>query len=555
MLPIGVEDFEKLIKENYYYVDKTGLIIDLLKNRGEANLFTRPRRFGKSLNMKMLEAFFSPATDKSVFDGLKVSEEKELCDKYMGKFPVIALSFSEINAADYDDAYNSTVLLIRDAAYKIYNEVLHSEKITSKDRDDLLDLSKSDIPESLLCRSLLIMSGILERHYGRKTVILIDEYDVPLAKAYEHGYYERMVIMIRKLFQCALKGNSSLFFAVLSGCLRISKESIFTGLNNLKVHSVFSARFDEYFGFTDNEVRDILKYYGLSEKYDVVKEWYDGYKIGRKNVYCPWDVVNYCDDQIADPALSPKNYWLNTSSNSAVRRFIERTTNTTVKREIERLINGESVEKTIREDLTYQDMYSSTDNIWSLLYMTGYLTQQGKSDGNLLRLVIPNREIRSIFALHIMEFFKESVSKDGVSLGNFCDALQKGDAAGAENSFNSYLRRTISLRDTFVRKNTKENFYHGILIGILGLKEDWDVSSNAELGDGYADIFVSIGDYETAVLIEVKYAEDGDLEGACRRAVEQIKQKRYADELDEYSHVLKYAIACCRKKCMVMLCV
>ena len=555
MLPVGVEDFEKLIKENYYYVDKTGLIIDLLKNRGEANLFTRPRRFGKSLNMKMLEAFFSPVTDKSVFDGLKVSGEKELCDTYMGKIPVISLSLSGIEASDYNEAYRSVVLIINGTALKVYDVVKNSEKVLSEEKQILTALIKEDVSESLLSRSVCIMSRVLEKHYGHKVIVLIDEYDVPLAKAHERGYYDSMVLLIKKLLGQTLKGNDSLFFAVLTGCLRITKESIFTGLNNLKVLSISDTRFDEYFGFTDLEVRDILEYYGLSEKYDAVKEWYDGYRIGKKNIYCPWDVVNYCDDLIADPELPPKNYWLNTSGNSVVRRFIEQTTNTTIKREIERLINGEYVEKTIREDLTYQDMYSSTDNIWSLLYMTGYLTQQGKSDGNLLRLVIPNREIRSIFALQIMEFFKESVSKDGVSLGKFCDALQKGDAAGAENSFNIYLRRTISLRDTFVRKSTKENFYHGILIGILGLKEDWDVSSNAELGDGYADIFVSIGDYETAILIEIKYAEDGDLEGACRRAAEQIKQKRYADELDEYSHVLKYAIACCRKRCMVMLCV
>ena len=553
-LPIGIENFEELQKEEFYYVDKTNLIRDLLMQWSKVNLFTRPRRFGKSLNMSMLKYFFEPGGDKEIFKKLAISGETEICEKYMGKFPVVSISLKGINGESYEKACAMAVQVIQSEARR-FQYLLESERLTAYEKKVFASLLQADMGEDLLCSSLKIMSELLEKHHGCKVILLIDEYDVPLAKAFERGYYDQMVIFIRNMFEYALKTNDSLKFAVLTGCMRISKESIFTGLNNIKVLSVADVQFDEYFGFTDQEVKDMLDYYGFSDRYDEVKEWYDGYQFGNVGVYCPWDVINYCDTLKADPDAQPRNYWLNTSSNEAVRRFIRESDHAATRREIEKLVAGEAITKEIHQELTYKDMYDSIDNLWSVLFTTGYLTQRGKSDGDNFRLVIPNVEIRKIFTSQIMELFKESVPKNGEALRNFCQALRNGDAKSVENLLGEYLRKTISIRDTFVKRQMKENFYHGILIGILGFEDTWSVSSNKESGDGYSDILVETDDGETGIILELKYAEDGKLDESCLEALRQINLRRYEEELlDEgVEHILKYGIAFYKKRCRVML--
>ena len=553
-LPIGIENFEELQKEEFYYVDKTNLIRDLLMQWSKVNLFTRPRRFGKSLNMSMLKYFFEPGGDKEIFKKLAISGETEICEKYMGKFPVVSISLKGINGESYEKACAMAVQVIQSEARR-FQYLLESERLTAYEKKVFASLLQADMGEDLLCSSLKIMSELLEKHHGCKVILLIDEYDVPLAKAFERGYYDQMVIFIRNMFEYALKTNDSLKFAVLTGCMRISKESIFTGLNNIKVLSVADVQFDEYFGFTDQEVKDMLDYYGFSNRYDEVKEWYDGYQFGNVGVYCPWDVINYCDTLKADPDAQPRNYWLNTSSNEAVRRFIRESDHAATRREIENLVAGEAITKEIHQELTYKDMYDSIDNLWSVLFTTGYLTQRGKPDGDNFRLVIPNVEIRKIFTSQIMELFKESVPKNGEALRNFCQALRNGDAKSVERLLGEYLRKTISIRDTFVKRQMKENFYHGILIGILGFADTWSVSSNKESGDGYSDILVETDDGETGIILELKYAEDGKLDESCREALRQINLRRYEEELlDEgVEHILKYGIAFYKKRCRVML--
>ena len=553
-LPIGIENFEELQKEEFYYVDKTNLIRDLLMQWSKVNLFTRPRRFGKSLNMSMLKYFFEPGGDKEIFKKLAISGETEICEKYMGKFPVVSISLKGINGESYEKACAMAVQVIQSEARR-FQYLLESERLTAYEKKVFASLLRADMGEDLLCSSLKIMSELLEKHHGCKVILLIDEYDVPLAKAFERGYYDQMVIFIRNMFEYALKTNDSLKFAVLTGCMRISKESIFTGLNNIKVLSVADVQFDEYFGFTDQEVKDMLDYYGFSDRYDEVKEWYDGYQFGNVGVYCPWDVINYCDTLKADPDAQPRNYWLNTSSNEAVRRFIRESDHAATRREIENLVAGEAITKEIHQELTYKDMYDSIDNLWSVLFTTGYLTQRGKPDGDNFRLVIPNVEIRKIFTSQIMELFKESVPKNGEALRNFCRALRNGDAKSVERLLGEYLRKTISIRDTFVKRQMKENFYHGILIGILGFADTWSVSSNKEFGDGYSDILVETDDGETGIILELKYAEDGKLDESCREALRQINLRRYEEELlDEgVEHILKYGIAFYKKRCRVML--
>ena len=553
-LPIGIENFEELQKEEFYYVDKTNLIRDLLMQWSKVNLFTRPRRFGKSLNMSMLKYFFEPGGDKEIFKKLAISGETEICEKYMGKFPVVSISLKGINGESYEKACAMAVQVIQSEARR-FQYLLESERLTAYEKKVFASLLQADMGEDLLCSSLKIMSELLEKHHGCKVILLIDEYDVPLAKAFERGYYDQMVIFIRNMFEYALKTNDSLKFAVLTGCMRISKESIFTGLNNIKVLSVADVQFDEYFGFTDQEVKDMLDYYGFSDRYDEVKEWYDGYQFGNVGVYCPWDVINYCDTLKADPDAQPRNYWLNTSSNEAVRIFIRESDHAATRREIENLVAGEAITKEIHQELTYKDMYDSIDNLWSVLFTTGYLTQRGKPDGDNFRLVIPNVEIRKIFTSQIMELFKESVPKNGEALRNFCQALRNGDAKSVERLLGEYLRKTISIRDTFVKRQMKENFYHGILIGILGFADTWSVSSNKESGDGYSDILVETDDGETGIILELKYAEDGKLDESCREALRQINLRRYEEELlDEgVEHILKYGIAFYKKRCRVML--
>ncbi len=553
-LPIGIENFEELRKEDFYYIDKTGLIAELLRNWGAVNLFTRPRRFGKTLNMSMLEHFFSLNGDKRIFDGLDISRETALCQEHMGKYPVISVSLKGIDARNYEIAYQMAAQVIIEAAAKHYF-LLESEKLNEHDKAAYRDLLDKDMNEGTLGSSLRQLSGMLEKHYGIKVILLIDEYDVPLAKAHANGYYDQMISLIRGLLGEALKTNSSLKLAVLTGCLRISKESIFTGLNNLKVRSVTDVRFDEYFGFTNAEVRALLEYYGYPDCYEIAKKWYDGYHFGNVDVYCPWDVLNYCDSLLDDKDAQPENYWINTSSNDAVRRFIEESANATTKREIERLVAGEVITKEIRQELTYAEIYQSIDNIWSLLFTTGYLTQRGKAEGRQMKLAIPNLEIRDIYVTQIMEFFKENVREDGEMLNRFCDALQNEDAENVEKIFTEYLRRTISIRDTAVRTDMKESFYHGVLLGILGVKNRWGVSSNREMGEGYADILAEPDTGDMGIIIEVKYAHDGDLEGACKEALKQIEYTKYEDDLEDdgVENILKYGIACYKKRCRVML--
>lgn len=552
-LPIGIDNFEKLRSENFYYIDKTGLIKELLQDWGEVNLFTRPRRFGKSLNMSMLETFFSIDGEKSIFDGLKISEEEELCQEYRGKYPVISISLKGIDARNYETAFQMAVQLINEVASGFYF-LLQSEKLNEYDKEEYQKLLKDNMNEAALGVSLKKLSGMLEKHFDKKVILLVDEYDVPLSKAYDHDYYEPMISLLRNLLGQALKTNNSLKFAVLTGCLRISRESIFTGLNNLRILSVADTEFEEYFGFTDKEVRELLKYYDCEENYELVKKWYDGYQFGNLEVYCPWDVICYCAKLRNDQTIQPQNYWMNTSNNDAVKRFIQCSENAVTKREIESLIEGEFIEKEIHQELTYPEMYQSVENIWSLLFMTGYLTQRGKADGRRMKLVIPNLEIRDIFVTQIMKFFEETVQQDGDTLNRFCHALQNADVENVEKIFGDYLKKTISIRDTFVKKDIKENFYHGVLLGILGVKTSWGVSSNREAGDGYADILVEPDNGELGIVIEVKYAEDGNLEGACREALEQIEGMRYDESLyDEgIRTILKYGIACYKKRCKVM---
>ena len=552
-LPIGIENFEQIIKDDFYYVDKTGLISELLRNWGMVNLFTRPRRFGKSLNMSMLEHFFSVEGDKSIFDGLKISKDKKLCEEYMGKHPVISISLKGINAASYEAAFELTVKTIKGAVQKA-GFLKMSDKLGEDEKKEYRAILDENMSEATLFWSLKNLSELLEKHYETKVILLIDEYDVPLAKAFENGYYDKMVFLIRNLLEQTLKTNNSLKFAVMTGCMRISKESIFTGLNNLKVLSITDERFDEYFGFTEEDVKEMLRYYDREDHYEEMRNWYDGYRFGSTDVYCPWDVLNHCDKIKENAAAFPENYWVHTSSNEAVKKIIQMSGNITTKREIERLLAGEEIVKEIRQELTYQEMYQSVENIWSLLFMTGYLTQRQRLDASHYKLAIPNLEVRDIFKTQIMEYFKEGVAKDGDTLKQLCDALKGGDAEKVERLFEGYLKKTISIRDTFVEKSLKENFYHGILLGILGVKEDWGVFSNRETGDGYSDIMIETEDSEMGIIIEIKYAGDGNLLNACEKALKQVEETKYEETLLEngVEKILKYGIACYMKHCKVM---
>ena len=560
-LPIGVDEFDKIRRCGFYYVEKTDMISDLLHNWGKVNLFTRPRRFGKSLNMSMLRHFFQLGCDKTLFEGLKIAEEKELCEEYMGKYPVIFISLKAVSARDYKNARAMLCAMIGYEAMK-YQFLTESEKLSEDDKKlyrQLITLDESGegtfyMSDATLTNSLWILSGLLKKHYGKDVIILIDEYDVPLDKAYQQGYYDEMVNLLRNLFIQALKSNENLHFAVLTGCMRISKESFFTGLNNLRILSVTNVQFDEYFGFTDKEVRQMLKYYGLSEHYETVKAWYDGYRFGEVNVYCPWDVINYCDELCASVSASPKSYWSNTSSNELIRTLLQKAKKTT-KREIEELIAGESVRKRIRQELTYSELDTTIDNLWSVLFTTGYLTQNGNPEEDVYDLVIPNLEIRSIFVKQIREWFDEETVRDGGVLNAFCLAFKEGDAQTIEKMFQAYLMKTISIRDTNVQKNRKESFYHGILLGLLSHMEEWDVSSNAETGEGYSDILVEIENEKVGIVIEVKYAENNAMEAACNAALKQIECKKYEQKLlmDGAKKVFKYGIACYKKQCKVEL--
>ncbi len=555
-LPIGIENFEKLRQEDFYYIDKTRLIEQLLTRWGEVNLFTRPRRFGKSLNMSMLQSFFEIGKDKTLFDGLRISDNQELCEEYQGKFPVVSVSLKGINGATYEEARRFLIKTINEEARRL-SVLSDSTELDETDHELLTQLKKKEMTNDSLVYSIRELTELLEKHYGSKVIVLIDEYDVPLAKANENGYYDEMVLLIRNLFENALKTNSSLKFAVLTGCLRIAKESIFTGLNNFKVYSITDKSFDETFGFTDEEVKELLRYYGQEKYYETVKEWYDGYRFGNVDVYCPWDVINFCSDHLADPGLEPKNYWANTSGNSVISHFIDSVgkPQKLTRMELEQLVNGGIVQKEINSELTYKELYSSIDNLWSTLFMTGYLTQRGEPSGNRYNLVIPNREIRNIITNHILKMFKENVKDDGKTVSDLCDALLNQNPEKVELIFTEYMKKTISIRDTFARKPTKENFYHGLLLGILGFKENWSVMSNRESGDGFGDILIRIEDEDVGIVIEVKYADDGNLQGECEKALQQIIDIRYTEALEQEGihTIIKYGIACYRKKCKVLM--
>ena len=555
-LPIGIENFEEMRREDFYYVDKSHVIEQLLTQWGKVNLFTRPRRFGKSLNMSMLQSFFEIGKDKTLFDGLRISDNQELCEKYQGKFPVVSVSLKGINGATYEEARRFLIKTINEEARRL-SVLSDSTELDGIDHELLTQLKKKEMTNDSLVYSIRELTELLEKHYGRKVIVLIDEYDVPLAKANENGYYDEMVFLIRNLFENALKTNSSLKFAVLTGCLRIAKESIFTGLNNFKVYSITDKSFDETFGFTDAEVKELLRYYGQEKYYETVKEWYDGYRFGNVDVYCPWDVINFCSDHLADPGLEPKNYWANTSGNSVISHFIDSVgkPQKLTRMELEQLVNGGIVQKEINSELTYKELYSSIDNLWSTLFMTGYLTQRGEPSGNRYNLVIPNREIRNIITNHILKMFKENVKDDGKTVSDLCDALLNKNPEKVELIFTEYMKKTISIRDTFARKPTKENFYHGLLLGILGFKENWSVMSNRESGDGFGDILIRIEDEDVGIVIEVKYADDGNLQGECEKALQQIIDIRYTEALEQEGihTIIKYGIACYRKKCKVLM--
>ncbi len=564
---MGIENFERIRKEGFYYIDKTGLIKDLLENPAYVNLFTRPRRFGKTLNMSMLKCFFEmgmTSDNSTIFDGLEISEEKELCEAYMGKFPVISITLKGATGGNFEEAKVMLRRIIGVEAMR-FRFLLQSDRLDDTERSQYGALVNTDqtgtftMSDDLLKDSLRIMSQLLKKHYGQDTVLLIDEYDVPLDKAYQSGYYDSMVELIRSLFGSALKTNDSLKFAVLTGCLRISRESIFTGLNNFKVYTVKDVRYKEYFGFTDAEIRQMLEYYGVSDQYHAVKEWYDGYLFGNLGIYCPWDVINYCGDLRDGSATKPQNYWVNTSSNDIIRRFLVKADAVT-RDEIELLINGGCVKKMIHQELTYRDLDSDIDNLWSILYTTGYLTQAeedidvDEDEEELSALVIPNREIHWIYVQQIRKWFKEEARKDTQKLENFCRAFEENETAVIEKEFTSYLRKTISIRDTGVRKDMKENFYHGILLGLFGNMDGWKVRSNAESGDGYCDISVEVEDRDIGLVIELKYAENAAFDDACKEALEQIRSRNYEEVLldDGMKTIYRYGIACYKKRCKVV---
>ena len=569
-LPAGIENFREIRTGGFYYVDKTGLIKTLLENPGKVNLFTRPRRFGKTLNMSMLKYFFEAGSDiipfdnvmpfnnGTLFDGLEISKEKELCEEYMGKFPVISITLKGATGESFEDAKVMLRRIIGKEAMR-FRFLLESDRIDDAERSQyeaLVSMDKTGaftMSDELLKDSLQTLSQLLQRHYGQSVIMLIDEYDVPLDKAYQSGYYDSMVELVRILFGNAFKTNDSLKFAVLTGCLRISRESIFTGLNNFNVYTVKDVQYHEYFGFLDREVQNLLEYYGFMEKYDAIKKWYDGYRFGKLEVYCPWDVVSYCHALRMEPSTEPQNYWVNTSSNDIIRRFLSRA-KTADRNDIEQLINGNSIKKIIHQELTYRDLDSDTDNLWSILFTTGYLTQRSVQTGELTELVIPNREIQWIFIRQIREWFKWETEKNTEKLEDFCRAFLENDTASIEEGFNAYLKKTISIRDTNVRKELKENFYHGILLGLFGNMDGWDVQSNAESGDGYSDISIEIEEQETGIVIELKYAENASFDTACREAMKQINDRNYVEKLvdDGMTTIRKYGIACYKRRCKVI---
>ena len=556
-LPVGIENFEEIRKNRFYYIDKTRFIEQLVTAGGKVTLFTRPRRFGKTLNMSMLRCFFEIGADASLFEGLYIAENRVLCKEHMGKYPVIFLSLKSVEGRTFEDAGYRMMELIGMEAER-FGFLAESEYLSENERNRYkamvsLHNGANAMDEKILISSLRILSQLLYKHFGQKAVILIDEYDVPLDKAFQNGYYHEMVSLIRGLFGMALKTNDSLAFSVLTGCLRITKESIFTGLNNFKVLSILDVRFDEQFGFTDHEVRKILEDYNLESHLKETKEWYDGYHFGKADIYCPWDVINYVDQLRYDETADPQDFWSNSSGNAIVRRFIDKA-DVSTKNEIEHLIAGEQIEKEIVPELTYDEVDKNLENLWSVLFTTGYLTHNGRTESGKYRLVIPNREIRNLFIKKIREWFADVTRNDGKVLEELCSAFVNKDVDKIEQIFGDYLWNTISIRDTAVAKERKENFYHGILLGLLGYRSNWLIWSNAESGIGYSDILIEVPTNRTGIVIEVKYADDGDLDAACEEALEQIEKKDYVAKLkqDGMKNFIRYGVACFKKMCKVV---
>ncbi|MCI9250357.1 MAG: AAA family ATPase [Lachnospiraceae bacterium] len=560
-LPIGIEHFEEMRREDFYYVDKTGMIKELLENKAKVNLFTRPRRFGKSLNMSMLRYFFEYGCDSSLFEGLAIAKEDKLCQEYMGKFPVVSVTLKGAGSLEFQTARGMLCSIVGNEAMR-FAFLENSSRLSDREKEQYRQLVNVDtsgrqsfiMSNEVLEDSLRMLCRLLQKHYAQKVILLIDEYDVPLDKAQHYGYYDEMSSLLRGMLGQALKTNDSLQFAVLTGCLRVAKESIFTGLNNLRVLTITSKQFDEHFGFLDREVKELLEFYGLSDRFDLVKEWYDGYRFGSEDVYCPWDVINYADSLRSDPDAKPRAFWINTSGNDIIRIFLKMAKGS-VQREIEELVNGGTVVKKINQELTYRDLYKNIDNLWSVLFTTGYLTKRGETESEAYYLAIPNLEIRKIFIEQVMEWIQEEARKDTQKLDAFCDAFARGDAEAAEAGFGDYLWRTISVLDTGARREKKEHFYHGVLLGLLGHREEWDIRSNAETGEGFCDILIEIRDERIGIAIELKYAREDGLEAGCREALEQIENRRYESKLlqDGMKTIYKYGIACRKKECMVRM--
>ena len=563
-LPVGIDNFEKIRKSGFYYIDKTRLIEQLLQNWGEVNLFTRPRRFGKTLNMSMFKSFFEIGTDKSIFDGLYISQNTALCNEYMGKYPVVFISFKDVNGLTFDRAYDALVQIIGEIANG-FSFLMNSDKLSKNEKEQYQGIiqikdGKYHMSDGVVISSLKVLSQLLTKHYGKNTIFIIDEYDVPLDKAFQHGYYDEMVELIRGILGKVLKTNDYLQFAILTGCLRISKESIFTGINNFKVLSILDARFDEQFGFSDDEVKNLLADYGLASHFEEAKEWYDGYHFGNVDVYCPWDVINYVDNLVANPTARPQTYWINSSGNSLVRRLINIADSTT-KDEVERLIAGEAIEKVVHLELTYNEIDKNIDNIWSVLFTTGYLTKVGEvklpdSENYALKLVIPNKEVREVFILQIQEWFKEVVAKDNDEIRVLSKAILEADTEKIQRQLNIILDRMISILDTKARDRQKENFYHGLLLGLLrGSNPNWLIKSNRESGDGFSDIIIKPEDPDSGIIIEVKYATSFQgLDKYCEDAMNQINTRRYDAVLREEGrcNIIKYGIAFHKKRCKVV---
>ncbi len=561
-LPIGIDGFEKIRTNDFYYADKTLFIKELLQNWGEVNLFTRPRRFGKSLNMSMLKCFFEVGTDPAMFEGLKIMQEKELCEKYMGKFPVISISLKGVDGRSFESASAALRTIIGNEAAR-FRFLNSSARLTDDEKEAYAQLTEVGasqggiytMTEKVATASLKTLSQLLARHFGQKVILLIDEYDVPLDKAFQAGYYDEMVSLIRNMLGNVLKTNDSLYFAVLTGCLRISKESIFTGLNNLKIHTISDVRYDEFFGFISTDVDEILNFYGLSSYKGVLRDWYDGYRFGNVDVYCPWDVINYCDELLADPIAPPKNYWANTSGNDLILRLLKKADQTT-KEEVEELINGGKITQKIKQELTYRDVDDSVENVWSVLYATGYLTGKHveQADADIFSLWIPNGEIHKLFSDLVQDWFKEVTRSDSARINRFCAAFPAEDAETIQDMLHDYLWDSISVRDTAVRTNMKENFYHGMVLGLLRSQGNWLVKSNAETGEGYSDISIQTPE-RVGIVIELKYADNGNLEAACAEALKQIEDRKYAEGLKRRGakKVIKYGMSFCEKECMVMM--